>query len=85
MFCLICVKKLVGSESELLTASRCCFGLGVPSLSTTESCSFSDSVAEQDWSLSESSSRSPSNAWSKGECFIHGYHTSCHLATMFRP
>ena len=47
MFCLICVEKSVGGESELSTASRHCFGLGGPSLSTTESCSSSDSVAEQ--------------------------------------
>ena len=59
-----CCEKLVGSQSELSTASRRCFRLGDPSLSTTQSCS-SDSVTEQGWSSSESSSRSPSNALSK--------------------
>ena len=51
VFCLICVEKSVGGESELSTASRHCFGLGGPSLSITESCSSSDSVAEQSWSF----------------------------------
>ena len=65
MFCLIGVEKSVGSQSELSTASQRCFRLGDPSLSTTQSCSSSDSVTEQGWSSSESSSRSPSNALSK--------------------
>ena len=38
------------------------FGLGRPLLSTTESCSSSELVAEQGWSSSESSSRSHFNA-----------------------
>ena len=49
VFCLIGVEKSVGREFELSMASRHCFGLGGPSLSTTESCS-SDSVAERGWS-----------------------------------